>query len=280
MKKIIFMDVDGTLVNDNGVMPESAKVAIRQARKNGHLVFICTGRSKAELFPEILEVGFDGIIGAAGGYIEAGSEVILHEVVKKEDVQHVVEFFNKHGIDFYLESNGGLFASRNCKKHIGSIIEKLLTENPEAKEEVEKGIQPFHDSLIVGEDLIREDINKISFLGSDVPINIISKEFTSKFTVIPSTVPIFGKNSGELSVPGIHKATAIEKLLEYLKIAKEDTFAYGDGLNDLEMLEYVQYGIAMGNSKEAVKKAADDITDAHNDDGIYNSFKKYALINN
>ncbi|MFJ5760508.1 HAD family hydrolase [Neobacillus sp. NPDC093182] len=85
-------------------------------------------------------------------------------------------------------------------------------------------------------------------------------------------------NSGELSVPGIHKATAISTLLQYLKIDKENTFAYGDGLNDLEMLAFVQHGIAMGNAKEAVKKATDDITDTHNEDGIYNSFNKYGLI--
>lgn len=278
MQKIIFMDIDGTLVNDNGVIPDSAKLAIRQARDNGHLVFICTGRSKAELFPEILEVGFDGIIGAAGGYIEVEQEILLHERVKKEDVQHLVEFFNQHGIDFYLESNGGLFASKNCKSQIRTIIENLLIEKPEAKEEVEKGLQPFHDCLIEGEDLVREDINKISFLGSGVSIEIINQEFASKFNVIPSTVPLFGKNSGELSVPGIHKATAIEKLLQHLKIEKEDTFAYGDGINDLEMLEFVQHGIAMGNAKEAVKKAADDITDSPDEHGIYNSFKKYGLI--
>lgn len=272
------MDIDGTLVNDNGVIPESAKVAVRKARENGHLVFICTGRSKAELFPEILEVGFDGIIGAAGGYIEIGEEVLLHERIKTEDVRHVVTYFNQHGIDFYLESNGGLFASENCKHHIRAIIGNLLSEKPEAKEEIEKGLQPFHDILIEDEDLVREDINKISFLGSDTPFEVIRKEFLSKFTVIPGTVPFFGENSGELSVPGIHKATAIAKLLQHLKISKEDTFAYGDGLNDLEMLEFVQHGIAMGNAKEAVKKAADDVTDSHDEDGIYNSFGKYGLI--
>ncbi|MFS0778257.1 HAD family hydrolase [Neobacillus sp. 3P2-tot-E-2] len=278
MKKVIFMDVDGTLVNDNGVIPESAKIAIRKARAKGHLVFLCTGRSKAELFPEILEVGFDGIIGAAGGYIEVGQEILLHERVKKGDVSHLVDFFNKHEIDFYLESNGGLYASKNCKQHINTIIEKLLIDKPEAREEVEKGLQPFHDCLIDDEDLVRDDINKISFLGSDLPIEIIRGEFESKFNVIPSTVPLFGKNSGELSVPGIHKATAITKLLQHLKIDNEDTFAYGDGLNDLEMLEFVQHGIAMGNAKEEVKKAADDITDTHDNNGIYNSFKKYGLI--
>jgi len=278
VQKIIFMDIDGTLVNDNGAIPQSAKVSVRKARENGHLVFICTGRSKSELFPEILEVGFDGIVGAAGGYIEMGDKVLLHETLKKEEVQPLVNFFNGHGIDFYLESNAGLFASSNCKERIRAIIEKMIIEKPEAKEEIEKGIQPFHDLLKEGQELIREDINKISFLGSDLPFEAIKQEFQSKFLVIPSTVPAFGENSGELSVLGIHKATAIEKLIEHLDIPKENTYAYGDGLNDIEMLQFVQYGIAMGNAKEAVKKAADDITDTHDEDGIFNSFKKYGLI--
>ncbi|MEM5012906.1 Cof-type HAD-IIB family hydrolase [Niallia taxi] len=278
MQKIIFLDIDGTLVNDHGIIPDSAKLAVRLAREKGHLVYICTGRSRAELFPEILEVGFDGIIGAAGGYIEVDQEVLLHEKVATEDVRHIVAYFDNHGVDFYLESNGGLFASKNCKAHIQNIIDRFLDENPHAKGEVEKGIQLFHDCLIEGEDLIREDINKISFLGSDLPIAEISKEFSDKFNVISSTVPIFGENGGELSVPGIHKATAIEKLLNHLQLDKQHSFGYGDGLNDLEMLEYVQYGIAMGNAKEPVKLAADDITDTHDEHGIYNSFKKYGLL--
>ena len=278
VKKVIFMDIDGTLVNENGVIPQSAKLGVQKARENGHLVFICTGRSKVEIFPEILEVGFDGIIGAAGGYIEVEEEVVLHEKVNKEDLHHLVEFFDKYGIDFYLESNGGLFASRNCKNHIRAIVEKMISENPEAKEEIEKGLQPFHDILLEGQDLFRDDVNKISFLGSDLPFEAIKREFQSKFMVIPSTVPAFGENSGELSVLGIHKATAIEKLIEHLDLPKENTYAYGDGINDIEMLQFVQYGIAMGNAKEAVKKAADDITDTHDEGGIFNSFKKYGLI--
>ncbi|PSL36310.1 Cof subfamily protein (haloacid dehalogenase superfamily)/HAD superfamily hydrolase (TIGR01484 family) [Planomicrobium soli] len=278
MRKIVFMDIDGTLVNEKGVIPQSAKRSVQQARENGHLVFICTGRSKAELFPEILEVGFDGIIGAAGGYIEVEEEVVLHERIKKADLGHLVEFFNKHKVDFYLESNGGLFASANCKKHIRAIVEKMISENPEARGEIEKGLKPFHDILLEGHDLIRDDVNKISFLGSDLPFEVIEQEFQSKFMVIRSTVPAFGDNSGELSVPGIHKATAIETLIQHLNLAKENTYAYGDGINDIEMLQYVQYGIAMGNAKEAVKKAADDITDTHDEDGIFNSFKKYGLI--
>ncbi|WP_264757795.1 HAD family hydrolase [Neobacillus dielmonensis] len=143
---------------------------------------------------------------------------------------------------------------------------------------MKKGFLPFYDMLIEGEELIREDINKISFLGSDLPFEVIKKELETRFTVIPSTVSFFGNNGGELSIPGIHKASGIEKLLQHLKIGKEDTFAYGDSLNDLEMIEFVQHGIAMGNAKEEVKQVADDITNSPEEDGIYNSFKKYGLI--
>ncbi|WP_264757794.1 HAD family hydrolase [Neobacillus dielmonensis] len=139
MKKAIFIDVDGTLVNQNGVVPESAKFAVQKARENGHLVFICTGRSKAILFPEILEVGFDGVIGSAGGYIEMRDQILFHERVKKEDLQHALDFFNQHGIDFNLEANEGIFAGRNSKKRMRDLIEKLVMEKPEAKEEIEKG---------------------------------------------------------------------------------------------------------------------------------------------
>lgn len=278
MTKIIFMDIDGTLVNDHGIVPNSAKRAIEIARDNGHLVFICTGRSKAELFEDILAIGFDGIIGAAGGYVEAGEEILFHETVKTEDIQHIVDYFNQHSIDFYLESNGGLFASAHCKNHIRSIIEQFIADNPRAKEEVERGMNPFHESLIEGENLIRNDVNKISFLGSTVPIKDIQHTFGTTFTVTPGTVSAFGENSGELSLPGIHKATAIAKLLDHLGIEQEQTYAYGDGLNDLEMIAFVKCGIAMGNAKEALKQAADDVTDTHDNDGIYNSFKKYGLI--
>lgn len=131
--KVLPGGVDSQIIRPDGKCELSARYAIKledEARKNGHLIFLCTGCSKAELFPEILEVGFDGIIGAAGGYIEVGDEVLLHQRVKKEDVQHLVEFFNKHGIDLYLESNGGLFASENCKIHIHSIIRKIVIRKP------------------------------------------------------------------------------------------------------------------------------------------------------
>lgn len=277
-KKIIFLDVDGTLVNDSGIVPESAKVAVRQARENGNYVFLCTGRSKAELYDEIMEIGFDGIIGAAGGYIEVNGEVIMHKKVSKENVEYLINYFNNNNIEYYLESNSGLYGSKNCKHVLSNLIFDGVEKDSDEYKDLKKGIAQFIDNLKDLKYPISDDINKISFLDSDVPFETIKNEFKNNFNVIPCTVPAFGKNSGELSVPGIHKATAIEYLLNHLKLSKEDTFAYGDGGNDLEMLQYVKYGIAMGNAKEELKKIAYDITDIHDNDGIYNSFKKYKLI--
>lgn len=189
-----------------------------------------------------------------------------------------MEFFNKYEIDFYLESNGGLFASVNCKKHLQSIIDRFIEENPDSEEEIKNGLQPFYDVLIEGEDLVRDDINKISFLGSNVPFDDIKNYFQSHFTVIPSTVPMFGENSGELSLQGIQKATAIKTLISHLNINQEDTFGYGDGLNDIEMLQFVNCGIAMGNAKKAVMDVADDVTGSPDEDGILTSFRKYNLL--
>lgn len=68
MSKFIFLDVDGTLVDYHNHIPESAVKAIRQARENGHLIYVCTGRSKAEMQPELWDIGLDGMMGGNGSY--------------------------------------------------------------------------------------------------------------------------------------------------------------------------------------------------------------------
>lgn len=273
-RKVIFLDVDGTLCNDLGLVPESAIRAIKKARDNGHYVFICTGRSKAELYDYILDIGFDGIIGAGGGYIELEGKVIQNEHVKHEDLVSLVDFFNEHDVDFYLESQGGLYGSKNLVPR----LEEIFFGNDISKKDKKSGHARFINQMIVGECLYRNDVNKICFLHSALPFSQIEEEFNNRFNVIPCTVPAFGESSGELSVKGIHKATAIELLLTHLFIDKKDTFAIGDGMNDLEMLQYVEIGIAMGNAKDGLKEIADDITDTHDNNGIYNSFLKYGLI--
>jgi Cof subfamily protein (haloacid dehalogenase superfamily) len=275
--KAVFLDVDGTLLNDRGLVPDSARAAVRAARANGHLVFLCTGRSLSELWDEIMDVGFDGVIAAAGGYVEVDGRVLVHRNVPVDLVCRVVDWFDARGISYFLEANSGLYGSAHIRSEMRALLYGNVTDE-DVLAELERGFAPFIDHLIVGEDMARDDINKISFLGSPVPFDEIRAEFADTFDVIPATVPQFEPNSGELSLAGVHKAGAIELLLGHLGIPVQDTLAYGDGHNDLEMLEYVNVGVAMGNAHQRVKDVADDITASPDEDGILTSFTKYGLI--
>lgn len=278
-KKIIFIDVDGTLCNDDGLVPESAAIAVKEARKNGHLIYLCTGRSKAEIYDFIMEIGFDGIIGAGGGFVEIAGEMLYHKKVRDEDVIHLVDFFNKHNVDFYIESNGGLYASENLIPQLEQIIYGDIENDPVAKSKKENSPNHFIGGLLTGQDLYRNDVNKACFLEpKEITFEQIKEEFKDKFEVIHCTVPAFGDDSGELGVPGVHKATAIEILLNHLDIDSKNTIAFGDGMNDVEMFQACELSIAMGNAKPGLKEIADEITDTHDEGGIYNSFKRHGLI--
>lgn len=278
-RKIVFIDIDGTLVNDYGTVPSSAKLACQQARANGHLLFLCTGRSKAEIYDSIWEIGFDGLIGAGGGYVELDEQVLYHKKVQPQDVRHMVDFFNEHGVHFYLESNSALYASSGLRLQLERLIYGDMENDPLAKQRMEQAPHPFIEGLTYGvTDLYKDDVNKVCFLESSLPFEVIQQEFSGKFEVIQCTVPIFGKDSGELMIPGIHKAIAIADMLEHLQESQVDTLAIGDGMNDAEMLEYCAIGIAMGNAKPDLKAIADDITDTVEEDGLYKSFVKYGLI--
>ncbi|GGO02323.1 Cof-type HAD-IIB family hydrolase [Saccharibacillus kuerlensis] len=277
--KLVFIDIDGTLVADDGRVPESAIRACQQARANGHLLYLCTGRSKPEIYDVIWEIGFDGLIGAGGGYVECGTNTLYHKQVAPEDVRHMVDFFEENGIDFYLESNDGLYASRHLREHLIRLIYGDVNSDPDVRERMEASPHPFLDALTYGEqDLYKSDVNKVCFLEGSLPFERIKAEFTGKFEVLQCTVPMFGQNSGELAVPGVHKAVAIADVLVHLGRSVTDTVAIGDGLNDLEMLQYCAVGIAMGNAREELKAVADHVTGTLEEDGLYHSFVKVGLI--
>ena len=172
-KKIIFFDVDGTLVDVRPAreyVPESTIKAVRETRKKGNLCFLCTGRSLAEIYPHILDVGFDGIIGAGGGFVTIGDEMLYHKKVSNKDVHRVVDFFEENDYDYYLESNGGLFASENLVSRLEMITYGDLENDEKARKK--KAEQPSHfiTSLIEGESMYRSDVNKICFLeNKDIP---------------------------------------------------------------------------------------------------------------
>lgn len=267
MKKIIFIDVDGTLMLEDHTILSSTIEACKKAKAKGHLLFLCTGRSKAELFENILEIGFDGMICAGGGYVEINEKMLFHKKVSKEAVRYLVDYFNQHKVDFYLESNGGLFGSENCLAHV------MKASGVNKKED-----HPFTAVLIENENLYREDINKVCFLQPSIPFEEIRKEFEKDFEVLQCTIPIFGDDSGELAVKGVNKSNAIQATLEALQMDQSETVGIGDGMNDYDMLAFCDVGIAMGNAKEELKVIADYVTSDIEEDGFYQAFEQYHLI--
>ena len=107
-KKIAFFDVDGTLVGDAGIPTQATIDAIRQFQAQGHLAMVCTGRSKPEILPEIMAIGFDGIIGAGGGFISIGKDIIHHHTMPEADVREIIQFFKANEISIMSEYSGSI----------------------------------------------------------------------------------------------------------------------------------------------------------------------------
>ena len=98
MSKIIFLDVDGTIVDYDNHIPNSARQAIRKARENGHLVYVCTGRSKAEMPDDIWNIGFDGMIGGNGSYVEHKGQILQHQLIPYETAKRAVDWLESRGL--------------------------------------------------------------------------------------------------------------------------------------------------------------------------------------
>ncbi len=277
MEIIILIDVDGTLLDYENKLPESAKMAIRQARQNGHKVYICTGRSKAEVYDYIWDIGLDGMIGGNGSYVEDNGEVIMHQLITAEQCKHVVDWLHDRHLEFYLESNSGLYASENFEVVADPVI-KVYCQRKGKENTDQLTVRDVFPEMIYGGELYRDDVNKISFVLSSY------QDHLDSITEFPDLKPGTwgGKGEialfGDLGVKDITKAHAIDVLLKHLGAKKEDTFAFGDAKVDIPMLEYCEVGVAMGSGGDEIKAMADYVTDDVDKDGLYNAFVHFGLI--
>ncbi|MGX8680933.1 MAG: HAD family hydrolase [bacterium] len=280
-KKIIFLDVDGTLINYETILPDSAAKAVNMARSNGHKVYICTGCSKAEIEQrDFKDMKLDGMIGANGGYVEDDGKVIMHQSLTKNQVKHIVDWCNDRQIGFYLEANSGMYINDYYLEQGPEALAKYMLGKGATKEDAAKKAAGSmnHYIHLTGEDLYREDVNKVSFVLRTYQDHLDSKvEFPE---LIANTWGGVGEVAlfGDLGPTGITKRHAIEVLLDYLNASLEDTISFGDAKIDLSMFECCAYNVAMGNGGPEIKAAADYITDDVDNDGLYNAFKYLKLI--
>lgn len=275
MGKIIFIDVDGTLVDYENNIPASAVDAIRCARKNGHKVYISTGRSKAEVYDNIWDIGLDGMIGGNGSYVEDGGKVVMHQLITPDQCKHIVDWLHGRGLEFYLESNNGLFASEHFETGALEAIQRYSERKGKSSNITVRDVFP---DMIFDGDLYRDDLNKVSYVLSSYQDYLDAcEEFPN---LQNGTWGGAGETAlfGDIGVQNISKAHAIQKLLDYLHADVEDTIAFGDAKIDIPMFEYCNYSVCMGSGGAEAKEAADYVTDDVTRDGLYKAFQYLKLI--
>ena len=268
----IFLDIDGTLMDFGRSVPDSAQWALHRARENGHKIFIATGRSLGDVPEEIRRLGLDGILCAEGNHIELDGNTLYHNPIPLKELSDCLDYLDDKGAYYSLQSNSGTyitarsaFRDRELRQMEDSKFQDLFQKMK---------FPPYH----LVEDIRREDMNKIWIFDSPVPVEELKKEFGERFRIMETRISKMGRNCCEMTPRGNTKATGIQRIIDALGILREDTFAFGDDTNDLEMLAYAGHGIAMGNARDAIKEAADDVTAPVDKDGIYLAFVKYGLV--
>ena len=263
MKKAIFFDIDGTLIECFGGivdMSEKVKNAIYSLQKKGHYVFIATVRPYAFLSQAILDFGFDGFILANGAQVILNNEIIHSEYIDKGFLNDLVEEFEELNIQYILQDKKYSYLKEEFKEFYNFFESVNVSTN-----------------LFI-RDYVFEDINayKIEMLCPNEEVANTCLEIVKRNEDYDYVSSIDAK-SFELYSKKNTKATAILKVLEHLDIDIKNSYAFGDGKNDIEMLSTVGCGIAMGNASDEVKKYAKEITDTVFNDGVAVGIEKFIL---
>ena len=117
-RKLVFLDIDGTLIASMSAPSPLAAKAVRGARAGGHKVFLCTGRNMPIIGRDILDVGFDGVISSAGAHVEVDGEVLFDSLLPEELIQECLCVFHSHGIFCRIESRDGIYTDPQDRKSV------------------------------------------------------------------------------------------------------------------------------------------------------------------
>ena len=273
--KLIFLDIDGTLtLPGHNVPPESALKAIKKTQTKGNKVFLCSGRNYIMLSP-LLQYGFDGVIASSGGYVECEGSVIYDRPMTKEESGRALEILDKNGIFYTVESFDGSYTHEGFKEFLrknansGSNSELLRW-----REQIESSLNILPLSQYDGQPLYKIVVMSDSPARVEEPKNVL----TAGYNFVLQAKDQFGFVNGEIISDEYDKGQAVERVCTHYGIDISDTFAFGDSMNDREMLEVAGTSICMENGSEEMKAIVDDVCPAVDDDGIYKAFEKYNLI--
>ncbi len=263
-RKIVFFDIDGTLIEyqlGQTDMLDSTKNSIRELQGNGHLALIATGRCPAMIPRVVNDFGFSGKVTCNGAYVELDGEDIYKEVISVDVLRRIKEFCSNRKMVYFFESKDSVYVQDITEQVIIDFINTWGMD-----EKVVKNMVEDYSSVEI-------HLAMVGFLDKH-DWDDMEKEFASDFDFQMHSAPV----SGDLTIKGCSKAKGIYEFVKRINGDMKDTYAFGDGNNDLEMIEAVEYGIAMGNAVDSLKAIAKYHTDRTENHGIAKGLIKFNLI--
>lgn len=271
MGKAIFFDIDGTLVNFRGRMSASTKNALRQVQRNGHRIVICTGRSVCQVYPWLLDMQFDGIIAAAGAYVECDGKIIYEHHMEGAAFLATLDLLERVDASYAAQTKDAILVTTDNKSR---LLDRAIAMGMDGY-----AVDQFSKSLQIDDQITgRKDIEKFAFFDALITTSEIKEALSDYCDVTLISLENPTERAGEIVCKGINKSLGMQKYIEHTGNAREETIAFGDGANDIEMIEFAHVGIAMGNAIEELKKRADYVTAGIDEDGIEYALKKLGLL--
>jgi Cof subfamily protein (haloacid dehalogenase superfamily) len=266
--KLIFMDADGTLL-DKLSIPKSALQAVRKAKRNGHRLFLATGRPTSEIGKDLQNLNFDGVISSNGAAITIGGEIAFVGLINPSVVKEILEFANQYNFGLTLETLSERFDNQPMRKSLKGLFEKAYGFMQK---------RPHINKLEGNLDRINQTLKVI--VVSDQPEfeSRVRSAFGECLEIFAGSIPFLKDISVEMTERNINKGSALKFVQKHLGFDISDTIALGDSANDIPMLEAAGYAVVMGNGTDDAKAAADLVTDSVSSDGLSNAFKKLGLI--
>lgn len=261
--RLVALDLDDTLLDRDLVFSPRVREVVRAVMDSGVTVTLSTGRMFQSALPYARELGLSTpIICYQGALIKdpVSLETLFHQPVPLERAREVIRLVKRWGLHINVYVDDQLY------------VEKAT---PEAERYVRIARVPLHP---VGDllEFLKEDPTKIVIVSDEATIDRAMGELKAVFgetLYITESLPMFC----EIAHPGCNKGTALAMLASQLGVLQEETVAVGDGLNDLEMIEWAGLGVAMGNAPDEVKAAAGIVTGTIKEDGAAEALEQIFL---
>ena len=271
-KKLIFLDIDGTLTPaGSNVPPASALAAIRAAQQNGHKVFLCTGRNPDMLAP-VLAYGFDGAVACAGGYVFAGDKVLFDCPMTDAQRDTALRLLGEQGVFRTIEAADATFGDEN--------LSEFLAQQDGGNSELVRWRKALAEKLNIrpmGEYDGRPIYKVVIMCNSAAQLIPARQALEAEFDFVVQDVAAHNCLNGELINRKFDKGTGVRCVARALGFDLKDPIGFGDSMNDMAMIETVAYSVCMANGSPKVQEKSDLVCPAVEEDGLAWAFTRLGL---